>query len=483
MSPYKVFFIFIFFQISTLFAQQKWYSKFGWWGVDIGYDVIETLDGHYLVTGYTSTFTNGNSDVLIAKVNKQGWLMWAKNIGGLNVDIGKGIISTIDSGFVIAGYTNTYGNGGYDGYLIKINKNGDFVWQKTFGGIDWDIFNSLIQTTDTGFVIVGYTYSNPYSSKDAWIIKTDSLGNLQWEKKISGANDDEFTAVEQIADGRIIVAGTTSSFNDNKGNYCIYKTNLNGDSLFFKDFGTSNSIDITHDFFVRPADKAMVIAGESQSPLNTDSTYFHFIIVDSTINSTLSEFKFTHGYLKNQFVATNLYGKDNFHYEVINSSGFGAGKIESAFHIFNDNIFYGGSSYGSSEDDFIYSCKRTSDKGLICVGYTKGFYALQEDVFIVKMDSSTSYCNNVVGIDNPTLITEKYLVYPSITADYLTIQKQSTKPTILNIYNLNGELLLNTNYQEKKLKLDISNFPNGMYLITLQTDYEIQTYKIIKTNK
>lgn len=483
MKHYRIFLLLIVCNLFTITAQQKWYSKFGWWGVDIGYDIVETLDGHYMVTGYTGTFTNGNSDVLIAKMNNQGWLMWAKNTGGINNDIGNSIVRTADSGFVIAGYTNTYGNGGYDGYLIKVNKNGDVVWQKTFGGIDWDVFNSVIKTNDYGFLAVGYSYSNSYGGTDAWIVKTDSVGNLQWEKRIGGINDDEFVAVEQIADGRIICAGTTYSFNDVKGNYFIYKTNLNGDSLFLKDFGNPNGVDIAHDFFVRPTDGAFIIAGETASPFNTDSTYFNFTIVDSLITSVIGQSTHTNGYLKRQYYTTNLFYKNNLHYEILNSSGFGQGKIEPGFYIFSDAYFNSSASYGSSEDDFIYSCKRTSDNGLICVGYTMGFNALQEDVFVVKMDSSMQNSSNVVGIKSILSEENNYLVYPTITSDYLIIKNISHQKTILTFYSLTGEILLNKKFQDDYIKLNVSNFPKGMYLITLENSIQRKTYKIIKNSE
>lgn len=466
---------------SSVLAQQKWYSKFGWWGVDIGYDVIETLDGHYMVTGYTGSFTNGNSDVLIAKVNQQGWLMWAKNIGGINNDIGKSIVRTIDSGFVIAGYTNTYGNGGYDGYLIKINKVGDMVWQKTFGGNDWDVFTTVITTNDNGFVAVGYSYSNSYGGTDAWIVKTDSLGNLEWEKRIGGTNDDEFVSAEQITDGRIVCAGTTYSFNDANGNYFVYKTTVNGDSLFFREFGTTNKVDIAHDCFVRPGDDAIIVAGETASPFNTDTTYYHFIIMDSLASSVIGQHSFTNGLLKRQYFVTNAYYKNTMHYEVMNDPKYGQGKMEGNFFIFSDIWFTASNTYGSSEDDIIYSCKKTADNGLICVGYTMGFYALQEDVFIVKMDSSLLYSTNVVGVPSFGSNQTTYSVYPTITNDYVTIKNPDHQPTTLTLYTLTGEVVMNKTFQEQSTTIDISDLSEGMYFISLENGAERTIYKIIRS--
>lgn len=463
-------------------AQQKWFSKFGWWGVDIGYDVIETYDGHYIVTGYTGSFTNGNSDVLISKVHNTGWEMWTKHIGGINNDIGKAIIQTFDSALVIAGYTNSFGNGGYDGYLIKINRNGDTIWTKTFGGNDWDVFNSLQITSDSGFVMVGYTYSNSKGGKDIWIVKTDSLGNLQWEKRIGGVNDDEGVSVEILHDKRIACFGTTYSFNDLKGNYCLFKTNNNGDSLFFKEWGYPNLIDIGYDFFERPTDYAFVICGTSQSNFGTDTTYYHQMVVDS-VCTVLGEMKETANNLKNQIIYTNAYFNAGKHYVVYDRYGLGQGKREPSFYIFTGPWFLAGNTYGSSEDEIIYSCKRTSDYGLIAVGYTTGFFGtIQEDVFIVKLDSTLFGSTKVVNVQDHNQ-TSLCKIYPTTTSDKIFIElTQNFSFSEIYIQDTQGRILF---YQQKlntNESIDISTFENGMYFVNIVLDEKKYTVKILKKN-
>lgn len=466
-------------------AQQKWHGKFGWWGVDIGYDVVETLDGHYMVTGYTGSFTNGNSDVLVTKVHQQGWPMWTVHIGSINNDIGKAIIRTADSGFVIAGYTNSYGNGGYDGYLIKINKAGNLLWQKTFGGIDWDFFQSLQQTSDMGYVIVGYSYNYSKGGKDMWIVKTDSIGNLQWEKKLGGIQDDEFVSVEITLNNQIACFGTTYSFSDTKGNYCIYKTNNNGDSLFFKDFGYPNLSDIGYDFFERPTDSAFVICGTSQSPLGTDSTYYHQLVVNSNCN-WIADIKETTGELKNQIAYTNTYFNANKHYVVYDRYGNGSGKHEPNFYTFTSQYFINGTSYGSTEDDIIYSCKRTSDKGLIAVGYTTGFNALQEDVFIVKLDSLISGANSVVHV-NTISSSLQLKTYPNTATNYIYIQTEQYLSTLkIIIQDIQGRVVLSEQINEPSHnnKINISHLEDGLYIVrVLAENKEEYNTKFIKSSR
>ncbi|MBK7667341.1 MAG: hypothetical protein IPJ32_08340 [Sphingobacteriaceae bacterium] len=112
-----------------------------------------------------------------------GWVRWEKSYGGFNNDIGKSIIQLADSGFVIAGYTNSFGAGGYDMLVVRTDKAGTLIWQKTFGGLDWDFANA-VKTTPLGdsLIIVGSTYSFGYGKMDGYIVKTDLNGIFQWQK-------------------------------------------------------------------------------------------------------------------------------------------------------------------------------------------------------------------------------------------------------------------------------------------------------------
>ncbi len=479
MKPHYLLFILLWLKVTLNFSQQKWYTKFGWWGVDIGYDVVQTMDGHYMITGYTGTYTFGNSDVLIAKVHQLGWLMWAKYTGGTNNDIGKALVATLDSGFVIAGYTNSFGNGGYDGYLIKVNKMGDTVWTKTYGGIDWDVFNAIQLTSDLGFVMVGYSYTNSKGKKDMWIVKTDSIGNLQWERKIGGIEDDEFVSVEILQNGRIACFGTTYSFSDTKGNYCIFKTNNNGDSLFFKDFGYSNLEDIGYDFTERLNDNMILIAGTSQTPFGTDTTYYHQLVVDSLCNWIVDK-KETIGQLKNQIVYTNAYMNLNKHYVVYGLWGLGQGKNEPGFYVFADQWYITGTTYGSSENEIIFSCKRTNDQGLIAVGYTTGFFSLQEDVFVVKLDSNILSATNVVGIEE----IEKEIsfnIYPNIATDKIFIRMNHSYPNAeVYIQDMQGRWLIQQKVNLGSEAIDVSELEDGMYVVTVIIDNKKYSKKLIK---
>ena len=146
---------------------------------------------------------------------------WTKTFGGSADDKGYSVQQTTDSGYIITGYTNTYGSGDYDVYLIKSDSLGDTLWTKTFGGSGTDEGGySVQQTTDGGYFITGYTQSFGNGSYDVWLIKTDSGGNEQWNQTFGGNDYDNGKSGQEISDGGYIITGYTNSYGN--GGYDVW---------------------------------------------------------------------------------------------------------------------------------------------------------------------------------------------------------------------------------------------------------------------
>lgn len=145
---------------------------------DAGYSIAKTTDGGFIITGYTNSYGNENGDLFLLKINSEGIVTWTKAYGGLNLDVGNSVQQTIDGGFVITGLTQSNASGISDLYIIKTNSLGDSLWTKTYGGSGWDIGESIQQTNDGGFIIVGSTGSHGNDEGDVYLIKTDVNGNI-----------------------------------------------------------------------------------------------------------------------------------------------------------------------------------------------------------------------------------------------------------------------------------------------------------------
>ncbi|MEO8149877.1 MAG: hypothetical protein ABI723_19715, partial [Bacteroidia bacterium] len=240
-----------------------WTKTYGGTGLDNVNSVKQTSDNGFIIAGTTTSFGAGSSDIYLIKTNTNGDTLWTRTFGGSSWEEGRSVQQTADGGYIITGKTSSFGLGNDDVCLIKTNATGDTLWTKTFGGAGYENALSVQQTADNGYIVVGATEGFGAGNNDAYLIKTDSIGNLLWSKTFGGTGNDYCTSVQQTTDGGYIIAGTTTSFG--AGSYDIYliKTNTNGDTLWTKTFGGAN--DDFGQSVQQTVDGGYIIAGKTMS--------------------------------------------------------------------------------------------------------------------------------------------------------------------------------------------------------------------------
>ena len=213
-----------------------WTRTYGGPKRDMGYSVQQTKDGGFIIVGYTASFGAGGYDVYLIRTDENGDTLWTRTYGGEDDDIGYSVQQTKDGGFIIVGKTASFGAGGYDVYLIKTDGNGDTLWTKTYGGEGDDIGYSVQQTKDGGFIIAGAT-SSFAGGYEIYLIKTNENGDTLWTRRYSVGYDDEYGySLDQTFDGGYIIAGERwifwGSLYADYHSMCIIRTDENGDTIW-----------------------------------------------------------------------------------------------------------------------------------------------------------------------------------------------------------------------------------------------------------
>ncbi len=190
-------------------AQVTWRRSFGGYGSDVAKSVRVTSDGNYIVCGSTGSFGAGGGDIYLTLLDPNGEIIWSKTYGGSGVEQGNCVRETADGGFIIAGLTNSFGAGGYDGYVVRTDAAGFQLWDETFGGSDWDVFYSIV-IVDDGIVVAGQSYSDGSVNGDAWLIKLNDIGALDWTSISGMSGADCIESIIRTTSGKFFAAGYSS---------------------------------------------------------------------------------------------------------------------------------------------------------------------------------------------------------------------------------------------------------------------------------
>lgn len=196
-------------------------------------------DGGYLVLGHSFSLNGDQTgDLLVVKTDDSGNEVWRKNFGGPSNEQSVAVMKN-DEGYILLANTESFGKGKWDIWMVQIDKEGNKLWEQSYGGGDNEMANSFIKTKD-GFMIVGYTYSFAMASLDFWVVKTDLKGQMQWHKVFGGMSTDEAFGIIEASDGNFVVGGYTEVW---KGNQYGENTSKDGHNiLLVKIDGTGKKI-------------------------------------------------------------------------------------------------------------------------------------------------------------------------------------------------------------------------------------------------
>ncbi|HSH24522.1 MAG TPA: hypothetical protein VLA13_03175, partial [Massilibacterium sp.] len=216
----------------------QWRKTYGGPDEDNGTAMLKTSDGGYALVGQTVPSGGVGKNIFLVKVSADGTEQWRNNYGGGNGADGSGIVQLDDGNFILAGYT-TIGDD-FQVYLIKVSSSGSLIWEKNYGGSDYDIGSSINKTQDGNLLVCGYTASKGAGARDGYILKIDLDGNLIWDKTYGTERSDQFGGVVETTDGNIIAVGisiTRVTQDEQFNSAFIVKTNSDGTQIWSQIYG------------------------------------------------------------------------------------------------------------------------------------------------------------------------------------------------------------------------------------------------------
>lgn len=366
--------------VSSMSAVIKFERTYGGTDSDKGYGVEQTLDQGYIIVGSTWSFGAGQEDIYVIKTDSLGDTLWTKTYGGTNWDRGHSVQQTQDGGYIIAGWSQSFGNGLPDFYLIKTDASGDTAWTRTYGGTGGDDGQCVRQTSDGGYILAGRTNSYGAGDFDVYLVKTDASGDTMWTKTFGSTYIDWSICVQQTSDEGYVVVGMNGSFPG--GDVYLIKTDSLGDSLWTRVYGGGDS---DRGYFVNlTQDGGYIITGET-STYGAGGSDVYLIKTDASGDTAWTR---TYGGADAEAGLAVQEVQDGY---IIagRTNSFGAGELDVYLIKTNssgDTMWtrtYGGATY-----DWGFSVQQTQDDGYIVTGYTQSFGAGSDDVYLIKTDQN-----------------------------------------------------------------------------------------------
>jgi len=399
------------------FGQSQFVKALGGSNGDYGRSVVEVSDGGFVVAGYTSSYGAGSNDLLITKFDCFGNHLWARTLGAANDDIAVSVTEVSDGGVVVAGYTYSYGAGYTDLLLTKFDGSGNHLWTRTVGGANYEVGNSVTEVYDEVLVVAGYTQSYGAGSSDLLLTTFDGSGNHLWTRTVGGTNYDIGTSVIKVSDGGVVVCGYTGSYGAGFSDLLFTKFDGFGNHLWTRTVGGT-----AYDYgfsVAEVSDGGLIVAGYTES---YGAGYTDLL---------LTKFDGSGNHLW-----TRTVGGTNFDigYSVVEVSdggvvvagytqSYGAGNCDllltkfdgSGNHLWTRTV-------GGTDHDYGLSMVEVSDGGLVVAGYTQSYSAGNYDLLLTKFDGSGNTC--LQELVTPIIQS----ISPNVTLASPTVNSQS--PTI-----------------------------------------------------
>ena len=462
----------LFLGMNTAFAQwdTTWIKTYGGNRDDVANDMILTPDNGFLIIGSTSSFGFDNSQMYFLKLDSIGNIMWSKSHGGEQQEVGTSLIQTSDGGYLGVGYTNSWGEGGFDIFIVKLDANGNLEYEAVKGGFDWDFAWDVIETAPGKFVIAAETQSFGNGNTDGWLLQFDeATKTFDWETTVGSAGAENLKAVTKGNNNDFFAVGMGHQNSPNDSDIMVVKFNSVGDSISTFFYGDT-LLDFGNDI-VKMANGSFGITGVRHFAGNNPA--ISVLQIDSfggtEFDTTWSmSFPYGEGRKITETLNSRLVISGVVDLTSSNSDMYLAYSLPSSF-FFSTGATLGGASNQKEASNALINLEAG---GFAISGVTNGFNNTYSEILMYKTNVdcvtfSNDFDNikdsvNVVGIQTPT--TQKTLTsYNSSTGEFTILS--GSQDFIFELYNLSGQLVSQGTLKLNQPNRITRNSTSGLFII------------------
>ncbi len=445
---------------------------------DYGSEIVETSDGGYAIIGTTGSYGQGQSNVYLLKINEELEKEWSHVYGGDNIEWGQSLVE-VNDGFLLLGYTNSFGAGGYDIYLVKTDLNGNLQWQKTFGGSDWD-FGYKILEYNNSFYIAGETWSSTNGGSDGYLIQINDTGDELWSEHFGGNFDDAFYDLFVGNNGVVAVGTLRPEIEEPKAFLVeIMSDNTTSEHLF----GEADEMLIARAGIIH-SNGDYYLSGQRYLIENWD---YLFLRLDSDFNEIP--------------VSTNTYGgtgKDiafsmtevsSGNVTMVGESDSFTGSVGiMVLRVTEFGNYQAAPTHGTQNVDIGKSVIVNSNEELVILGETNSYGEGNYDVYLLEFSDDTVNTEYFVQVVNYldsllTFVPEIHLknfdniLFPNPATDELYIS--SSHWNNISFFNLSGQLVDRQGLVPGQSSVSVADLAPGLYVVRLSDGEVTHQQKIM----
>ena len=455
-----------------------WTRTYGSTSDDFGLGVQQTDDGGFIIIGKTDSNTAGMNDIYLIKTDADGDTLWTRKYGGEFGDAGHYVLQNDGGGYIlVCKYGLTSSNCCL--HLIKTDENGDTLWTRTHP--DHPVYKHIEQCEDGGYIIAGTT------GYDAAMIKTDSLGEIEWAQTYSGSERDYGTCAVQSSDGGYLLTGSVTQNYPSQTNVFLVKTDAEGDTIWMRSIG-EEYVD-TGASVIEDSNGDYVVTGMINGETGSDTYADVYLVKVDVHGETLWTNFFGGGYLD---WGKSVVNSDDGGYVITGLSDYGwiipyEGDLNliKADRNGNEEWYL---SFGGSEYDIGNCVRKTADGGYIVAGTTASYGAGSYDIWLLRFEGEQS---DIAESDNDSLKEfELYPAYPNPFNPTTTVSFDLpvSGEIRLNVYDIQGRFVgaihespLQTWYPagQHRVVWDAEGMSSGVYFISIHAEGINQIEKVI----